>query len=583
VPRIEGIVSRAPDGSLAQVEIPRPRTATAATESTIMNISSSFAFLAACALTITPAFAQSKLFTFSGDSAGDVFSWSVSDAGDVNGDGFADLIAGAPQDKITIRRGYARVFSGRDGSVLYTFTGDGTGDTFGRRVAGAGDVNRDGYDDLIVGASQERTIGRKGYARVYSGKDGSTLGTIRGDSNGDLFGHAVSGSGDFNRDGWSDVVVGAAGGGKNGGGYIRVFSGRTGGILGTFHGDAKGNTFGRYLSFAGDVNKDGYDDVIAGAKFGGKNNGGYVRVISGRDGSTLYTIHGDSAGDESSRVGAADVDNDGHADLIIGAAGDDNNGSQSGSVRVISGKSGKNLYNLNGDRAYDYFGSTVAGTGDLNRDGFEDFVVGAVVANTNTGYARVFSGKDGKELYTFRGKVKGDRFGHVRAAGDVNADGISDFVVGAPQQRATPAGKGYATVFSGSALPLITDKHRVSVSTKGSQLLTLNAGPTHANKTYFLLGTLSGTKPGLPLGNSVTLPLNIDPYFMVTLDYPNSPLLSSSMGRLDSAGKASARFNVIPQIPVPPMSGFRLEHAFVVIGNSSFDMASNAVPLTLVK
>ena len=112
--------------------------------------------LAWCTLAVTPTFAQTfthvPLFTFDGDSLGDQFGSSVSGAGDVDGDGFADVIVGAVlDDNNGESSGSARVFSGVDGSVVYNLNGDSANDFFGNSVSGAGDVNGDGFDDLIVG------------------------------------------------------------------------------------------------------------------------------------------------------------------------------------------------------------------------------------------------------------------------------------------------------------------------------------------------------------------------------------------------------------------------------------------------
>jgi hypothetical protein len=111
--------------------------------------------------------------TLNGDSAGDELGFSVSGAGDVNGDGRADLIVGVPFDDNSGAGsgGSARVFSGLDGSILYTFYGDSGGDEFGISVSGAGDVNGDGYADLIVGARADDNNGdSSGSARVFSGQ-----------------------------------------------------------------------------------------------------------------------------------------------------------------------------------------------------------------------------------------------------------------------------------------------------------------------------------------------------------------------------------------------------------------------------
>ena len=123
---------------------------------------------------------HSPLYTFNGDS-GDELGFSVSGAGDVNGDGFADLIVGAPGDG----NGSARVYSGIDGNVLYTFDGDGEGDFFGGSVSGAGDVNGDGFADLIVGAASDDNNGTSsGIARVFVG-EGSAPQPLLGDVNTD--------------------------------------------------------------------------------------------------------------------------------------------------------------------------------------------------------------------------------------------------------------------------------------------------------------------------------------------------------------------------------------------------------------
>lgn len=129
---------------------------------------------------------------------------------------------------------------------------------------------------------------------------------------------------------------------------------------------------------------------------------------------------------------------------------------------------------------------------------------------------------------------------------------------------------------------LWADKHELSLRHGGTQTLTLDAGKEHANNIYFLLGSLGGTKPGIPLNNSLTLPLLPDAYFMITLAYPNAVLLTGSFGKLDAAGRASAKFTASALIP-PGLVGSTFHHAYVVIGKSQFDMASNAVPLTLVK
>ena len=404
------------------------------------------------------------LYTRNGDSAGDYFGISVSAAGDVNGDGFVDVIVGAQYDDNTgTDSGSARVLSGVNGSILYTFNGDSTNDYFGISVSGAGDVNNDGFADVIVGAYQDDNTGmNSGSARVFSGANGSILYTFNGDSASDYFGYSVSGAGDVNNDGYDDVIVGAYYDDNTGmdSGSARVFSGANGSILYTFNGDSASDWFGRSVSAAGDVNNDGYADVIVGA-FQDDNtaaDSGSARVLSGVNGSILYTFNGDSAGDYFgySVSAAGDVNNDGYSDVIVGAQYDDNTGANSGSARVFSGANGSILYTFNGDNAGDYFGISVSAAGDVNNDGYADVIVGAYYDDnrgTESGSARVFSGVNGSILYTFNGDNAVDYFGYsVSAVGDVNHDGYADVIVGAYADDNSSTNSGSVRVFSGKGL-----------------------------------------------------------------------------------------------------------------------------------
>ena len=397
------------------------------------------------------------LYTFDGDNPNDRFGISVSGAGDVNGDSTPDLIVGrGGEDKFGPPSGSVRVFSGSDGSVLHTFNGDTPNELFGSSVSGAGDVNGDGRDDLIVGSPDDGDGSTgSGSARVLSGIDGSVLYKFDGDNRFDALGHSVSGTGDVNGDGTPDLIVGAVFDDNNGNssGSARVLSGNDGSVLYSFDGVSDGDNFGFSVSGAGDVNGDGTPDLIVGARFD-DNNGfrsGSARVLSGSDGTVLFTFNGDSANElfGSSVSGAGDVNGDGRDDLIVGAFGDDNNGNLSGSARVLSGSDGSVLYSFNGDSTADFFGFSVSGAGDVNGDGKADLIVGALHEDNNgssSGSAFVLSGSDGSVLYTFDGDSVGDEFGaSVSGAGDINGDGINDFIIGAPNGGAN--GDGYARVF----------------------------------------------------------------------------------------------------------------------------------------
>ena len=226
-------------------------------------------------LAVAPACAQNithvPLFTFHGDSVGDQFGFSVSGAGDVNGDGFGDLIVGAPGDTDS---GRVRVFSGVDGSVLYNFVGDSVGDDFGYSVSGAGsgtdlflfnrergpgDINGDGIDDLLVGAPRDDKNGEDtGSVRGFSGSDVSVLYTINGDptefSSYRLFGTTLNGGRDASGDGLIDtLVVGATSNGARV--HLVTLSGAISPPV-IFENQGDGIT-GRNSDSVGDVNGDG--------------------------------------------------------------------------------------------------------------------------------------------------------------------------------------------------------------------------------------------------------------------------------------------------------------------------------------
>ncbi len=405
--------------------------------------------------------AQNRLYTFDGDGPADVFGWSVSGAGDVNGDGVPDMIVGAyePFPPLT-GPGYARVFSGADGSIIHDLTGDEAGGWFGVSVSGYADFDGDGFDDLLIGSPARDTVGvDSGSAFLISGDDGCVLLRLDGDDAGDLFGRAVADAGDVNGDGVPDFVVGAPNDDDNGenAGSVSVYSGIGGVLLYRFDGDAAGDTFGFSVSGAGDVNCDGYADIVVGA-YQKHSGSGYARVFSGMDGTTLFTKTGTEFEDEFaySVSDAGDVNNDGYDDIIIGArsADPEDTGFGAGTASVFLGPDGALLYVFSG-HSDDMLGTSVTGLGDIDGDGYDEFAYGRRHDNLfiHTGSVDVHSGRTGGLLFEIHGDAEDNFFGSaVSDVGDVNLDGVPDLLVGAFREDSNGNAAGRAALFSGTCL-----------------------------------------------------------------------------------------------------------------------------------
>jgi hypothetical protein len=394
-----------------------------------------------------------------------------------------------------------------DGSNGFVINGIGVFDRTGWSVSGAGDVNGDGLNDLIIGANGANANGAdSGRSYVVFGQaggfsavlelsrlDGSNGFALNGITTGDKSGYSVDSAGDVNGDGLDDLIIGAHHADANGidSGEAYVVFGRSSGLGASFNlstidgnngftlsGTHANDLLGHSVSSAGDVNGDGLDDLIIGAHHADASHtdSGKTYVVFGRssgfdasldlnslDGSNGFTLNGIDAGDLSGHFvnSAGDVNGDGLDDLIIGAFGADPNGSTSGESYVVFGRSGSfdasfNLSSLNGSNGFvlngidvgDRSGWSVSSAGDINGDGFDDLIIGAFTANansTNSGKSYVvFGGKsgfdpsldlsrlDGDNGFVLNGINAEDQSGQsVSGAGDVNGDGIDDLIIGA--------------------------------------------------------------------------------------------------------------------------------------------------------
>ncbi len=236
------------------------------------------------------------------------FGSAFAPAGDVNNDGHPDIVIGAPG--ANSNEGWAYVRSGADGSLLYDFQTPSK-DEFGGSVAGPGDLNHDGYDDLLIGApaAQVGAMTNAGAVYAYSGFDGSFLFKIEGTNSYDRLGYSMDSVGDVNDDGYPDLMVGIPGADPNGlnnAGSAVVFSGLDQSVLFQVDGLEADANFGKRVLHAGDVSGDGVDDSLI-------QSIGTCHVISGIDRRFLASITPiASMGD------AEDMDGDGVRDLLTG-------------------------------------------------------------------------------------------------------------------------------------------------------------------------------------------------------------------------------------------------------------------------
>ncbi|MBK8979771.1 MAG: FG-GAP repeat protein [Planctomycetes bacterium] len=248
----------------------------------------------------------------------DRFGWAISGAGDTNRDGAPDYVVGAPQASSGPGQGpgYVLVLTGVNPRVIRRLDGAVRGDSFGYAVATVGDWNGDGTDDVAVGAPADRQAGSPGAVFVYSMPDGAQLARFDGDFAGDRFGIDVAPAGDVDGDGRTDLVVGAAPSVASPG-YARVFAGGTGALLLQVDAGATEFGFGIAVRGVGDLDGDGHADIAVGAPFA--NRYGAVRIVSGRSGADLYVLNGDSTDNQFGRSldTIADRDGDGRRELVI--------------------------------------------------------------------------------------------------------------------------------------------------------------------------------------------------------------------------------------------------------------------------
>ncbi|MEM6290456.1 MAG: Ig-like domain-containing protein [Myxococcota bacterium] len=425
-------------------------------------------FVAPSAITINDMFEQPSGFAIEGEVIGDAAGASLSGGEDFNQDGFSDLILGAPRsDDNGNSSGKAYLVYGTpdtatiqlssvsDGVGGFAFTAEDENDDAGIDVSWAGDVNGDGDPDLLIGAEiASGPISFSGRAYVVLGPVGSLSLVAAGNQgfvvNGEeplgTFGESVRRAGDVNADGLDDIIIGAS-----------------------RHNDNAGQSY-----------------VVFGKQDTDEVNGSDIHTGMGG-----FTING-SDGELSGRAvdGIGDVNGDGFADLLVGAySGDIPHGPNSGLAYVVFGKSDTDSVSLSqvatgsggfvivSESEGDWLGYTVAGVGDVNGDSIGDIVVAAPRAGTpSSGRVYVVFGKSGGAPVQLTEVTAGmggyvitgtpsEQLGlqGVSGVGDVNADGLADIA-------AIGMGPGY--VFYGK-----TDTFSINAADASSGEVGFEVGP----------------------------------------------------------------------------------------------------------
>ena len=455
--------------------------------------------------------------TFLGEAAEDQFGISLSAVGDINNDGYDDIVisadsnddGGSNSGKLYVFFGRASGWSGifNVSNANASFYGERAGNGLGLGASvDLGDVNGDGYDDIVAGAyAFTGNVTNQGKTYVIFGKsNGWSLNqnissvanaSFLGQNILDASGIAVSSSGDINNDGYNDIIIGAmfSSDSAANAGKVHLIFGKSSNwsqnislnnANASFLGESGTDLFGAAVDSV-DVNGDDFDDLILTTQNNdeGGSGAGQVYIVFGRNSGWLKdqgiisesnaTFIGERGGDEISGRNGGDINNDGYGDILVSSNDNDEGGNDAGQVYVVFG--GINNWNIDeniSSRANASFigaySETHLGSGinrnpkDINGDGIIDlFISTQLNQNSNeAGEAYLIYGRASSSFWimdrnisevldaSFIGENSGDRSGISVSGGDVNGDGFTDVLIGAyfNDDSGNNSGKAYLII-----------------------------------------------------------------------------------------------------------------------------------------
>jgi hypothetical protein len=501
------------------------------------------------------------LYQYNGHHTNQFYGHCVHLAGDLNNDGFDDIMIGVPGEEVNGEENIGKVYiySGLDGSNLYTIQGGYEKAEFGYAIGDIEDTNHDGYREFLVGSPE--TGQSEGYGKVfhYSGEDGSLIHTYMGEGIGDHLGRSLESLGDADKDGIDDFIAVAQSYDVNPPPYnigaVYVYKSTTHKILHKFTGRNSAEGLSMVVSRTDDINKDGYNDLAYLMPYNKTSpvQVGVLTIRSGKDGSQIDEIYGTDYLESLEELAfGGDINNDGWPDLLIGQPLKDGvMGYDSGCIYIYSGKDLSIIRRIMGTIELMLLGDALSSAGDMDGDGYDDILAGATGHNElgvwYGGTANVYSGKDGYIIATLMGESFVASLGRaVHGGRDVNADGLPDVIIASREDVNGIQSAGKAYVY-------------VSKSLKATDLVPLGTGlelilhvPAQPNGFYYL-GFALDKEPGIPVGTRI-LPLSFDILFFATF---GNPVFS---GNLDQKGKKRLTY----QMPDDPgLSGLTFYGAFL--------------------